>query len=454
MAAYFLRRLLLLIPTFLGITMLVFAITRFVPGGPVDQMIMQMQSGGTGSGEGGSSGGDAQSSMDIPPEALASLRKYYHFDWPLWRQYMQFLGPLNLDERGVFGDDITEAQLLTWYVEAGEEVEEGQAVARIRMTGLEEESGANTTVISREVKAESAGTVVALLHERDGLMQAGDPLFEFQEAGVGASRQVGAPDLWSKTWAGLLAGDLGTSYKYEVPVIHLVVSRFPISLRFGLTGFLLAYMVCIPLGVLKAVRHGTKFDFFSSVLVFVGYSIPGWALGAVLLVLFGGGSFWDVFPLGGIVADNFDELSTWGKIKDAVHHMVLPVIAYSIGSFATLTMLTKNSLMENLGQDYVRTAFAKGLGERRVILVHALRNSLIPICTGLGHAMSLVMAGSYLIEKVFNIDGLGLLGFTSIIGRDYAVVMGVLVINTLLMLIGNIVSDVLYVLVDPRIRFN
>jgi len=137
-----------------------------------------------------------------------------------------------------------------------------------------------------------------------------------------------------------------------------------------------------------------------------------------------------------------------------VYHMVLPVIAYSIGSFATLTVLTKNSLMENLGQDYVRTAFAKGLSERRVIFVHALRNSLIPICTGLGHAISLVMAGSYLVEKVFNIDGLGLLGFTSIIGRDYAVVMGVLVINTLLMLVGNILSDVLYVLVDPRIRFN
>ena len=134
--------------------------------------------------------------------------------------------------------------------------------------------------------------------------------------------------------------------------------------------------------------------------------------------------------------------------------MVLPVTAYCAGSFASLTVLTKNSLMDNLGQDYVRTAFAKGLSERRVILLHTLRNSLIPLCTGLGHAIGIIMAGSYLIEKVFNIDGLGLLGFTSIIGRDYTVVMGVLVINTLLVLIGNILSDILYVLVDPRIRFS
>ncbi len=453
MAAYFARRFLLLIPTFLGITMLVFAITRFVPGGPIDQMIMQMQSGGVGSGEGGASGGDGQSSVDIPPEALASLKKYYHFDWPLWRQYLQFLGPLNLDERGMFGDDITELTLLTWYVEPGETVEAGAPLARLRMIGLEEESGANPTIISREISAPSKGTVVSLAIPREAQCQVGDPLLDFQPEGAGAEA-ITAPDLWSKRWAGLLAGDLGTSYKYEVPVIDLVVSRFPISIRFGLTGFLLAYLICIPLGVLKAIRHNTHFDFASSALVFIGYSIPGWALGAVLLVLFGGGSFWDVFPLGGIESDNFDELAAWGKIKDFIHHMALPVIAYSIGSFATLTVLTKNSLMENLGQDYVRTAFAKGLSEKRVIFVHALRNSLIPICTGLGHAISLVMAGSYLVEKVFNIDGLGLLGFTSIIGRDYAVVMGVLVINTLLMLVGNILSDVLYVLVDPRIRFN
>lgn len=451
MAAYFARRLLLLIPTFLGITMLVFAITRFVPGGPIDQMLMQIQSGGVGGSEGGAGGG-AQSSVDIPPRALASLKKYYHFDWPIWRQYLQFLGPLNLDERGLFGDDITDAEVLTWYVEAGDEVEAGAALARIRMTGLSD-GDAGPTVTSREVFAPSAGKVLSLRLEREAKTEVGAALLDFEASGEG-SETIAVPDIWTKNWAGLLSGDLGTSYKYEVPVIDLVVARFPISLRFGLTGFLLAYFICIPLGVFKAIRHNSNFDFLSSAMVFIGYSIPGWALGVVLLVMFGGGSMWDLLPLGGIHSDGYDSLSAWSQLIDSLRHMILPVIAYSIGSFATLTVLTKNSLMENLGQDYVRTAFAKGLPEKRVIFVHALRNSLIPICTGLGHAISLVMAGSYLVEKVFNIDGIGLLGFTSILGRDYAVVMGVLVINTLLMLVGNILSDVLYVLVDPRIRFN
>jgi len=449
MAAYFARRLLLLIPTFLGITMLVFAITRFVPGGPIDRMIMQMQAGGAMGGEGGSGAGE--SSLDVPPEALASLKKHYHFDWPIWRQYMQFLGPFNLDERGFFGDEVMRAEVLTWYVEPGDRVEAGQPLARLRMTG-EEVDDTTPTVASQEILAEEAGEVLELLAARETELDVGAPLVALRPEG-GERELLPAPDIWSKPWAGLLAGDLGTSYTYEVPVIELVVSRFPISLRFGLTGFLLAYFVCIPLGVFKAIRHNSHFDFLSSALVFIGYSIPGWALGAVLLVLFGGGSFWDILPLGGVQSDEYESLSALGKLGDFLHHMVLPVIAYSIGSFATLTVLTKNSLMENLGQDYVRTAFAKGLPEKRVIFVHALRNSLIPICTGLGHAISLIMAGSYLVEKVFNIDGIGLLGFTSIIGRDYAVVMGVLVINTLLMLIGNILSDVLYVLVDPRIRF-
>jgi microcin C transport system permease protein len=342
MGAYFLRRLLLLIPTFLGITFLVFAITRFVPGGPVDQMLASMQAVATEAGASGGSG--IESTVDIPDAVLDALRERYHLDKPFYVAYFIWLGDL-------------------------------------------------------------------------------------------------------------LTLNLGTSYKYNQPVITLIVDRFPISIYFGLIGFTLAYAVCIPLGIYKAIRHSSTFDLVSSALIFVGYSLPGWALGAVLLVLFGGGSFFDFFPLGGFRSPGWDEMSMLGKIADQVHHTILPVIAYSIGSFATLTVLMKNSLMENLGQDYVRTAFAKGLSERRVILVHALRNSMIPICTGLGHAIGIIMAGSYLIEWVFNIDGIGYLGYTSIVERDYAVVMGILVINTFLILIGNILSDVLYVLVDPRIRF-
>lgn len=247
--------------------------------------------------------------------------------------------------------------------------------------------------------------------------------------------------------------DLGNSYIYQEPVWDVIKSRFPVSIFLGLTGFLLSYVICIPLGVMKAVRHGTRFDVVSSIVVFLGYSVPGWALGTALLVLFGGGSFWSLFPLGGFRPYNWEFLSFGQKIVAQLHHMFLPVFCYMVGSFATLTILTKNSLMENLGQDYIRTAFAKGLNEHRVIFVHALRNSLIPLATGLGHVFGLVLAGSFLIEKVFNIDGMGYLGYTSILQRDYPVALGILVISSLLMLFGNILSDVIYTAADPRIRF-
>jgi microcin C transport system permease protein len=253
--------------------------------------------------------------------------------------------------------------------------------------------------------------------------------------------------------SGLLTGDWGHSYVYAEPVGDVIRNRFPISIYFGLIGFLLSYSVCIPLGVFKAIKHGSRFDFASSATVFLAYSIPGWALGAVLLVLFGGGSFWDVFPLGGFRSPGWEDFRWWQKVADQVHHTFLPVLAYVAASFAALTVVMKNSLLENLGQDYVRTAFAKGLAEKRVIFVHAFRNSLIPIATGLGHALGIVLAGSYLIEKVFNINGFGLLGFTSIVKRDYPVVLGILVLVALLRLFGNIFSDMLYAAIDPRIRF-
>lgn len=256
-------------------------------------------------------------------------------------------------------------------------------------------------------------------------------------------------------WVGnLLKFDLGRSYVYSEPVWDVIKSRFPVSIYFGLIGFILTYMVCVPLGVYKAVKNGSVFDFISSSLVFIGYSIPGFAFGALMLVLFGGGSFWNVFPLGGFRSDGWDDFSFGAKIWDQAKHTFLPVLSYMIGSFATLTILTKNTVIDNLGQDYIRTAFSKGISEKKVIFGHALRNSMIPIATGLGHFLSLVLAGSFLIEKVFNINGMGLLGYTSIVQRDYPVVMGILVISTLLLLIGNILSDMIYAIVDPRIRFN
>ena len=339
MTAYFIRRFLLIIPTFLGITVAVFVIMQFVPGGPVERRIMQIQMAASQGGLAGARGGAA-----LPEDAIEQIRAYYGFDKPIHTRYVQWL----------------------WKV----------------------------------------------LHL-----------------------------------------DLGTSYIYQDPVWDVIKSRFPVSIFLGLTGFLLSYLICIPLGVLKAVRHGSKFDVISSALVFMGYSVPGWALGTALLVLFGGGSFWSLFPLGGFRPDNWEYLSVWGKITGQLHYMFLPVVCYMIGSFATLTILSKNSLMENLGQDYVRTAFAKGLNERRVIFKHALRNSLIPLVTGLGNVISLILAGSFLIERVFNIDGMGYLGYTAILQRDYPVALGILVIDSLLMLVGNILSDIIYATVDPRIRF-
>ena len=342
MTGYFIRRLLLIIPTFIGITLAVFVVMHFVPGGPIERQLLAYKMAVAS--EGGASGGLVGFGTELPPGALEELRRFYGFDKPLHIRYFSWL----------------------WNV--------------VRL-------------------------------------------------------------------------DLGTSYVYQDPVWEVIRTRFPVSIFLGLTGFLLSYLVCIPLGVLKAVHHQSKFDFLSSFIVFLGYSVPGWALGTALLVLFGGGSFWSVFPLGGFRPGDWELLSLGEKIVGQLRHMFLPVVCYMVGSFATLTILTKNALLENLGQDYVRTAFAKGLDERRVIFVHALRNSLIPLATGLGHVFGLILAGSFLIERVFNIDGMGYLGYTSILQRDYPVALGILVIGSLLLLVGNILSDMIYAAIDPRIRF-
>lgn len=256
--------------------------------------------------------------------------------------------------------------------------------------------------------------------------------------------------IWLKNLATL---DFGESFTYEEEVTSVIKSKFPVSLQFGIISLILSYLISIPLGVYKAVKDGSSLDYVTSFLLFIAYAIPGFMLGILLIVYLAGGSFLDIFPIGGLYSDFYDEMNTWERIVDRIYHFILPTICYTIGSYTTLTFLMKNSLLEEVKKDYVRTARAKGLSEKVVYLKHALRNALIPIVTGLGGFLGIFFAGSLLIEKVFQLDGIGLLSFNSILARDYNVIMGLVFIQAFIMLIGNIISDIAYVIVDPRIDF-
>ena len=238
---------------------------------------------------------------------------------------------------------------------------------------------------------------------------------------------------------------------YGEPVLSVITERLPVSTYFGLLTFLITYIICIPLGVFKAVRHNTLPDDISSILIFVGYAVPGYALGSLLLLFFSVKLDW--LPMRGLTSSGFSELSPWEQIKDLVIHTFQPLCCYLIGGFAFVTMLMKNHLMDNLASDYVRTAMAKGVSFGIAVRKHALRNSLVPLATNVGHQVTLFVTGSFLIETIFDIDGFGLLGFNSVIDRDYPVVMGILTLSATLMLLGNVLSDALVALVDPRVRF-
>jgi microcin C transport system permease protein len=339
MASYFLRRFLLIIPTFIGITLLVFSITRMVPGGPIERL---MTEGLLASGDAPAAQTNTVSGNTLSEEQIEELKKYYGFDQPTVVSYWRWLKKV-------------------------------------------------------------------------------------------------------------LVLDLGASTRYNDPVWEIIKERFPVSIFYGLSTLILTYAICIPLGLLKAIRHNTRIDHISSAFVFLGYALPGYVVGIALISAFA--SYWEWFPLGGFISDDFEDYSTWEKIKDLVYHATLPLLAYMSGSFAITTFMMKNALMDNLGADYVRTAIAKGHDFNGAVTQHAFRNSLIPIATSFGSNISFLLGGSFLIETIFNIDGIGLLGFESIVERDYPIVMGILVISSLLYLLGNILSDVCVALVDPRIRF-
>ncbi len=254
--------------------------------------------------------------------------------------------------------------------------------------------------------------------------------------------------IWLKNLSRL---DFGESFTYQEPVIDVIKSKLPVSIQFGVASLILTYLICIPLGVKKAVQAGGFFDRASTVLLNLTYSIPPLVLGIFLIVVLAGK--FNLFPLGGFKSDDYEMLSTWGKIVDRAHHFVLPLICYVIGGFTELSTLMRNSMLDVIKSDYVRTARAKGLSDKVVVFKHALRNALIPVATGLGGFFGAFLAGSLIIETIFNLDGIGLLSYQSILSRDYNVIMGIAFISSLLLMFGRIFSDIIYVLIDPRIDF-
>ena len=261
----------------------------------------------------------------------------------------------------------------------------------------------------------------------------------------------GTEAVTEKRFAGLLQFSFGQSFRHGEPVWKVIRSRFPVSIYFGLISLFATYLVCIPMGVAKAMRHRTGFDCTSSIIIFTGYAIPGYVLGILLLQVFAFKLGW--LPHSGFRGENFDTLSLAGKIKDQLRHTIMPLTCYLLGHFAVLTMIMKNQLMDNLASDYVRTAMSKGISFKRAVWGHAFRNSLVPIATSFGHLVTMFVAGSLLIERIFDIQGFGLLGFSAVVDRDYPLMLGILILSSFLMLLGNIISDIAVAFVDPRIRF-
>ncbi|MCI5165204.1 MAG: microcin C ABC transporter permease YejB [Candidatus Electrothrix sp. GM3_4] len=345
MSLYILKRFLLMIPTLFGVMFITFVITQFVPGGPVEKMMAQIEGRGAGGESGGGRSGLYQGKQGLDQERIDQLKKLYGFDKPPMQRFFSMMGSY-------------------------------------------------------------------------------------------------------------LVFDFGDSYYHQKGVAELVISKLPVSMSLGIWTFLIVYSVCIPLGIRKALLDGSRFDVITSTVILVGYAIPGFVLGILLIVLFGGGSFWNVFPLRGLISDNWAELSWTGKVLDYLWHMVLPIISSTVGSLAVMTMLTKNSFLEEIRKQYVMTARAKGLSDNQVLYRHVFRNAIIPIITGFpGSFITAFFTGSLLIETIFSLDGMGLLAYESVMNRDYPVVLGTLYFFTLIGLIARLLSDLSYVWVDPRISF-
>ena len=440
MRYYILRRLLMMPITLIGITLLVFFLTRMVPGGPVERML-QEQAIGALAGE--KSVGQVGSRLGN--DDLERLEELFNLQEPAWKAYLQWLGVLPREveiAKAEFNDD--GAATITIASTSGN----ATAMEVTRKGGLLECTPPEwMTEEGWEMRLESPADRALRLAKRQRITD---------EKEIAALEKTPACRRWRvvasrRAFQGVLQGDLGLSYKYSEPVVDMMLDRLPVSLYFGLLGAFITYLVSIPLGVFKALWHRSTFDSLSSIFIFMGYAVPGFALGAVLLVYLGARLEW--FPLYGLVSPGFEWMPFREQIKDLFMHSVLPLSCYVVSTFAVTTMMMKNNLMEHLAADYVRTAVSKGVTFRQAVWRHAFRNSLIPIVSTLGSVICTVVGGSILIERVFDIQGFGMLSFQALLDKDYSLIMGTLLLTSVLIIIGNLISDLLVALVDPRVRF-
>jgi microcin C transport system permease protein len=431
MGAYLIRRLLLIPPTLIGMTLMVFFIIRFTPGGPMEQALLEARM----KNQGERGGGGRQMSAGLTPAQLLKLQEQYGHDKPFLVAYAAWLGALPKEINRSRAD-----------------YPEGKTETAVKIPGT-----ANAVTVKRTAR-DTAELIplagVDLSPWRARIITPDQQKREWEKANPGQKLDKAQPYtavIYQPRFAGVIEGNLGDSTRYSEPVWTMMRRRFPISLFYGITSLLLTYLVCVPLGVVKAIKHRMPVDTVTSVLIFFGYAIPSFALGVFLMVIFAARLRW--FPMEGFVSPDFSELGFFSKIGDLLHHAVLPLTCYMVSSFATLTMLVKNNLLDQLASDYVRTAVAKGLPFHRAVIGHALRNSFIPVAATMGQATTVLVTGSFLIERIFDIDGFGLMGYNALLEKDYPIVMGTVFLGGLLLMLGNVISDIITARLDPRIRF-
>ncbi len=431
--------------TLIGITFIVFCMTRLVPGGPVERLL-QEQAVGALTGDkalSGPSGGTT-----VAEEDIERLEELFNLQEPTWLAYLQWLGVASREV------DIAKAELGkdgVAYLTITQGGGQGRSsVVEVRRKGSEAQYAAEPWMKEQgwNIRLESPHDRALRWAKRNGVKD---------EKAIATYEKSPACNRWRaiasrQRHEGLLQGRLGLSYKYNEPVAGMMLERLPVSLYFGILGALITYLVSVPLGVAKALRHKSLFDSVSSVFVFLGYAVPGFALGAVLLVYLGARLEW--FPLYGLTSPGFEHMGWREQLGDLASHTVLPLLCYVVSTFAMTTMMMKNSLMENISADYVRTAVAKGVSFRRAVWGHAFRNSFIPIASTLGGVICTVIGGSILIERVFDIQGFGMLSYQALMDKDYSLIMGTLLLSSVLIIVGNLLSDVLVACIDPRVKFN